>query len=610
MVQSASVEHDVRALKSAEELPARVRLPLLTGGLRLDKASEDLATNEAAELKSLHIVSGRLVVDRGYVPFGGVYRGTAQGTFEIFFNDGSVVDLLFTTELVYFYSPTAAQWQVASLDAIRVTTSAYAAGDDAFDLDDVSDIIVGTVVGIVLDDGTQLITTVNDVTVLTITTDDAVPTGRTVASGANVFVAVALNGDPQKSQISAIVFPGNDWIIFSNGIDPVMYYYLGVVTLLPGLPSTTTCGAIAVFHETVLLGNTTEAGTHLPHRIRQSDAGDPTEWTTGIAAIYDLLDTDDTILVMLSLGPWMIVYRQASIMRVSYLGILNEILFFEYMTQLEGAQSQGAVVNVGGEHVFVGGSGIYAYQGGYTLDSIGDGVFSEFLSAVGDFNTPARVTLFTVFVPDLDEVWILYPAVLDGVPSATPNKMLRVQLEGNAWSERFFADSFLAAGQFLPFAQTTWANATGQWNSTQWARPWDSRSLVQNVPSICLCPAVAGGGAVELQLYEYRATTDDGATIEWSLVTKQLGDGYQFSRWERVNIVAVGAEVLVAVSEDEGATFDVLGTFDFGSITAGPAATNIYLDKVSTRMQLRLSGSDPTFELRYIDVISIAESSW
>jgi hypothetical protein len=204
----------------------------------------------------------------------------------------------------------------------------------------------------------------------------------------------------------------------------------------------------------------------------------------------------------------------------------------------------------------------------------------------------------------------MYPAVLNGVPSPTPNKLLRVQLENNSWSSRFFHDTFVAAGPFLPLEDTTWASAMGQWNSTQWARPWDSRSLVQNVPSIMLSPGGAGGGPnVHLMLYEYRATTDNGTTIDWSLTTKQLGDGAQFTRWERLNVVAIGSSVLLEVSEDEGATFESVGTFDFGA-SGAPSATNVWLDRVSTRLQVRMSGVDPSFSLRYLDVISIAESDW
>lgn len=615
MAQSRAVELDARALQAARETQRRERLPLLDGGMRTDKAPGDLAPNEAALISALHTDAGRLVVDTGYVPFGGVYLGTAQGTFEAFYNDGTEVLLLFTTTTVYTWNPTVLQWQVTSLDAIRVTTASEAAGSTTFDLDDVSDIVNGSVVGIVLDDGTQLITTVTNVAALVITTADAVPVGRSVALGAEVFLGVPLSGDPSLSQISVVIFPGNDWIVFSNGIDPVMYYLGGIITELPGLPASTTCGAMAVYHELLLLANMTENGTHLPSRVRQSDAGDPSEWTTGIAAIYDLLDTDDTILTLEPLGPWMIAYREFSIMRASYLGVLNQILFWEYMSQSkngllgEGAQSQGAVANVGNEHIFVGHAGVYSYQGGYTLNPIGQAVFDNFLAASGDFNVPARATLFTAFVPDTQEVWVVYPAIVDGVGSLVPNKMLRVQLRNKSWSERLFADPFYAAGPFLPFGATTWANAKGQWNSTEWARPWDSRAFLQNVPSILMCPAVAGGAGVMLQLYEYRARTDNGVTIPWSLVTKQLGDGSQFSRWERANVVGIGSDVLVEVSEDEGETFDTVGTFDFGT-SPTPTATNVWLDRVSTRMQLRMSGSDSSFQLRYVDVIAIAESDW
>jgi hypothetical protein len=571
--------------------------------MRTDKAPEDLAPNECVDIEGLHIVAGRLVVDTGYVPYNGDYIGVSQGVFQVFFNDGSVVLLLFTTEAIYTWSTATLQWQPVSQDSIRATTAGpYSAGANVFSLDSVANVTIGTLVGLTLDDGSELITTVTNVSVLDITTTDVVPVGRTVASGVDVFVSPTMHGDVQKSQLSVVVFPGNDWVIFSNGVDEVSYYFQGVVTKLPDLPSSTTCGAIAVFHETVLLANTTEGGTHLPHRVRQSDLGDPSNWTTGIAAIYDLLDTDDIILRLESLGPWMIAYREQSIMRASYLGVLNEILFWEYMTQLEGAQSQGAVVNVGGEHVFVGHAGIYAYQGGYTLDNIGDGVFNNFLAPTGDFNTPARITLFTIFLADLDEVWVFYPAG----QSKTPNKMLRVQLENNAWAVRVFAQSFVAANLVLPFALTTWATAKGQWNSPLWARPWDSRSLIQNIPSVALSPATADG---PLALYEYRAQTDDGAVIPWTLTTKQLGDGYQFSRWELASVVAAGAGVLVERSEDEGTTWVTVGTFDFGPAPA-IAAPNVYIDHVSTRLQLRLSGTDPTFTLRYVDVVSLAETEW
>lgn len=601
-MQSRAVEQAAAKanLLVPQEAQRRDLIPLLNGGFRTDRAPADLAPNETADMQGLHIVAGRLVVDTGYVPFGSIYRGVAQGTFQVFFNDGSTVLLLFTTETVYRWNSSVLQWQLVSINAIHTTTAGYGAGVNAFALNSVTDIVNGTLVGITLDDGSQLITTVTNVAVLTITTLDAVPVGRTVANGAEVYVQTVLTGDPTISQISAEVFPGNDWIIFSNGINPVSYYFQGVVKNLPGLPAATTCGTIAVFHELVLLGNMTENGTHLPHRVRQSDAGNPAEWTLGIAAIYDLLDTDDFIFKLLSFGPWMILYRESSIMRGSYLGVLNEIIFWEYMVQLDGAQSQGAVCDAGGEHVFVGVNGVYSYKGGYDLEQIGEQVFTNFLSPTGDFNAAAKLTLFTIHVPDLDEVWIVYPSV----GFTTPNKMLRVQLENQAWSVRMFAKAFYAARLTLPEAFTSWAAAKGTWQNTQWLRPWSSRTFVQNVPSVLLCPTDIDG---LLNIYDYAAMTDYGVTIPWTLTTREFGDGDNFTRWESLSFVAIGDGVLVERSQDEGATFQTVDTLDFGIVAA---SKQTYVDRVSTRLQLRLSGTDPSFQLRRGTLMSEEESEW
>ncbi len=599
-MQSLTVEKDAQRLRPPQESPQRTRMPLFDGGERTDKSPDNLAQGEVVQLSALHIVAGRLVVDTGYVPFAGSYIGTAQGAFEAFFPDNTKVLLLFTTATVYTWSPTTNQWQLPSFSLLHHTSAGYGAGASVFALDDVTGLFVGQIVGVALDDSSQLITTITLIAGLDVTTADMVPVGRSVVSGAIVAGAASLGGDPQRSQISAVVFPGNGWVVFSNGIDPVFYYFDGIVDYVPNLPSPTTCSALAVFHEMLLLCNTTEAGTHRPWRVRASDAGDPTNWTTGIAATYDLLDSDDDILAALLLGPWLIIYRSDSIMRCTYLGILNEILFFEYMVQTDGVQAQGAVVDVGAGHVLVGRFGVYLYNGGYVLKPIGAAVFANFLAAQGDLNAVARQTMFLVFVPDLEEVWVIYPAGA----SLAPNKTLRMHLVADSWAERMFAEAFYAGGPFLPFAETTWASAVGEWEDTTWMRPWDSQSLVQSVPSILLSPTAGE----QMVLYDYRTITDNGELIPWSVTTKELGDAINYMRWERAIILARGNEVEVEWSQDTGQTWTTLATLNFGD--GDVSVRQVYIDTVSTRLMLRLSGISPSFELRYIDVFSIIDSEW
>jgi hypothetical protein len=454
---------------------------------------------------------------------------------------------------------------------------------------------------------------------LTITTATTVPTALTAPSGTDVSLAVPLSGNAQTNQVQALIFPGNDWIIFTNGISPVLYYYQGVVQELPGLPTNTTCQTLAVFHDLLLLGDTTENGTHFPHRVRQSDQGNPAEWTpgTGITAIYDLFDTDDAIQCLKTLGPWCICYRGQSIMRATYLGVLNEILYWEYMVGgvsegiSEGAQSQGAVADIGsGRHLFVGISGVYVYRGGYELQSVGDGVFNNFLAPTGDFYAPAAATLFVTYVPDLNEAWVFYPSksvqsVLS--PPTLPTKMLRLWLAGipqkQAWFERVFAAPIASADPFYQTEGTTWAAATGQWDSPQWNITWESAVFVQNEPSFMLSLYAA----TQMFVYDYGAPTDNGAVISWEMTSRQIGDGGEFSRWDRVVAVGQGEGAIAIWSQDEFNTATAIGTFEFG---ATPSAQWEYVDQTATRFQIDLSGADPMFSLRYIDVFSELDSEW
>jgi hypothetical protein len=417
-----------------------------------------------------------------------------------------------------------------------------------------------------------------------------------------------LNGDPTISQVCAVLFPGNEWIIFSNGIDPIMYYYQGVVTELGGLPTATTCAAMAVFHSMLFIGNTTENGTHLPGRVRQSQVADPEGWTpgsSGIAAIYDLLDTPDFIYSLKTLGPWLICYRAASVMRASFIGALNEVVYWEYMSQQDGIASQGAVADVGSSHILIGTNNVYQYTGDYTLPPIGEPVFQNFLARDGDLYAPAKATLFTVYVPALREVWIFYPST-EVAPAPDyptyPNKTLRYNVTLKSWQTRQFADLFIAAGQYLPQSIITWATAPGQWDDTIWARPWNSRINVQNVPNVFLCPPTQ----TQLFVYEFAAMTDAGDAIEFDLVTRQYGTGGEYTRWEYANFIGTGSAT-VEFSENEGATWLNLGVLDLGPIAA---TQTLWIDTVSTRLQFRFSGIDNGFALRYCELVSIPDSDW
>jgi hypothetical protein len=601
MARTAKIESDIRTVA---QLPQpedyqKVRVSVLDGGINVAKTGEAIELNESPRISNLTLVNGRLQVDKGYAPFGTAYVGTAQLTFQTFYPDGTDELLLITTDSMYRFVVGVQQWQyVASVVAYSLTAG-VAAGVSAFAVNSVAGMSLGGRVGIILNDGSQLQTLINNITGLNITTNDPVPTGKTALIGAEVVVAVTFHGTT-SIQVVATPFPGNGWLIFSNGIDPISYYFSGLVNVLPGLPLNTTCQAMNVFHEQLFIANTVENGTAFPQRVRRSDQADPSNWSTGLAGIDNLVDTEDFILSLLILGPWLIAYRETTIMRCSYLGLPNQTVFWEYMIYGEGAVSQNAVAELGGDHLVVGNQGIYLYKGGYDLQTISEDIYTLFFSAIqGELHARAKSTLFTQYIGDYDEVWVVYPKE----PSLLPNKMIRVVLEQNAWYQREFANSFVSASPYLPLADTTWATAIGTWADN--TRPWNSRIFNQNVPNILLSP----GDLQTIEAFDYSTALDGGQVISWEMQTKDIGEGDYELRWDSVRIFGQGQGIL-SFSQDAGDTWELVDGIFLGDTGNALDVVGLSTVPVSQYLRFKITGDDSTFNFVYLEVWYLRESEW
>lgn len=506
---------------------------------------------------------------------------------------------------------------VSVVNPMPTTAAVVNAGDTTVTLNSAFGISPGTNLGLPLRNGQQWQFTVEAVTLTApwIVTANAACPAPGASLNVPVVIAPALNGNT-SIQVSIVVFPATSWVIASNGVDPVFYYYKGVLAGLPGLPQNTTCQAMNVFHEQLILLNTIENGVALPQQVRASDQGDPTGWVpgqNGIAAIYPLVDTEDFILNATLLGPWLIIYRETTIMRCTYLGLPGQTLFFEYMIYGEGIQSQGSVAEIGEEHFFVGTQNVYTYDGGYALVPVGNNIFARLLSAKGELNTEAKSTIFTQYVGENDEVLIFYPSGADMLPSS----VLRCSLEKNAWFHRTFPDTFISAGYFLPLPATTWASAVGTWAQSMVA--WGSRVFLLSSPTLILCAM----GQQTTFVYDYTTKTDNGAAIEWSMAIKDLGRGDAIERWDSILFYGQGNGITVeyaldppfdidpsaqptvytAMTDADGAPL----TLDFG---AGLSRQRLTFSNASTYIRIRLSGNDPSFSLTYAEMWSSFESEY
>src|SRR6266566_4409022 len=487
-----------------------------------------------------------------------------------------------------------------------ILTAAVAAGDTIFTPSNLQGIKTGSKLGVELIDGNQWQFTAS-VSGGTITADVPCPAVG-AANGASIALAVKFNGSLTVQPVIT-AFPGHGWVILSNGFDPIFYYDGARIAQLPGLPDNTSAQAMAVFHGSLHIANLVENGQEFPQRDRMSDAGDPTGWIpgqNGIAAIYNLVDTEDFILSLNLLGPWLIAYRETTIMRASYLGLPLNTIFWEYMVFGGGIESEGSVAEIGETHAIVGTQGVYEYAGGYDLVSIGDNIFSQLLSAKGNLNAEAKSTIFTQYVSDQDEFWLFYPTG----ENTLPDTMLRCSLEKKAWYPRVFKDApFVSAGFFLPLLTTTWSSAIGTW--AQNTAAWNSRIFLVNAPTVILCSPNADRTFV----YDYNTPGDNGSAAEWSMTLKDLGDGDSLMRWDSMVLYGKGNGITVSYALDPPrdplqpgppVVFTPLTdadgnvyTLDFGD---GASRQRITFNNVSTYIRIMLNGTDPTFTLSYAEM--------
>lgn len=510
-----------------------------------------------------------------------------------------------------------AQSAVSVVLPAKTLTAAVAQGSSTLVLSNSDFVFVGSPMGVLLPNGQQWqfeVTSLSGVSGTTVGTSTPCPAGGAPA-GSEVALPIALHGSVATQPIFS-TFPALGWVVISNGVDPLFYFYNNRAVQLPGLPDGTTCYAMNVFHESLHIGSTVEGGTAFPQRLRMSDATDPTGWTpgqNGIAAEYNLDDTEDFILSLNLLGPWLIVYRETTIMRGTYLGLPLNTMYWEYMVYGEGIQSQGSVSEIGETHLIVGTQGVYEYAGGYDLTSIGDNIFYQFLSAKGDLNAEAKSTLFTQYISDQDEAWILYASG----SSPTPNAMLRCSLEKHAWYPRKFPQNFLSAGIYLPLETIEWINAVGTWAENTAA--WNSRIFLQNQPNVILCAA----GLPQTAIYDYKTRGDQGVPVSWSMTPKAFGDGDSKSRWDTLVLYGRGNGItlsmcvdplgdplsdtppnFVPVTDRNGAPF----VLNFGVGKRRQLVT--FNGQVGTYVLFQLSGADPTFSLEYVELWYSFESEY
>ena len=353
------------------------------------------------------------------------------------------------------------------------------------------------------------------------------------------------NIDNQFCSATTLTAGGADIFILTNGKDPIQKWdgSSNPFSALGGLTNIT-AEFVIPFMSRLILGNTTEGGTHCPRRIRWSIAGDPETYTGTGSGFVELVNTVDWISSLIGIKSKLFIIKERSIWELVYVGNTTENMYFTLACRLDGigTYSSGSVVSLGEEIVFFGTDNVYLYDT-LNLTPIGANIYPML------YETEKKVVTTTVlnrcpasFIEELNEYWIVVPT-----SGGYCDLFLKYSFETQSWVLRDKTVSTL--GYYSVAATGIWAEATGTW--AEGSGSWMDKALPSGAPTTLI-------GTPDGYIYE-----DDRLTKSTDSMLFETKD-FTFQHASRIvefRVQAKGGPFQVYYSLDQGSTWS--GAFQF-----------------------------------------------
>ncbi len=449
-------------------------IPGFTGGLNLFAAKTDIADTELTNMSNVVVEDGKLGVDQGFGTYasGSPVSGSRRLFYRFRLKDGTEQRLCFTRTGLFYQLPGAPTTWVSAWDAAQ-TGDFSCTGD----------------------------------------TSDELP-------------------------ITAVTWMAEDMVIWTNGVDTVFKYWLTggkwTCQALGGLagagddPTVDTCKSLVIWQDRLLLLNTTESSTAKPHLIRWSDEADPEEFdavSTVVDAGFQFLYEDGGhIQHAVILESFLIIYRDASIVRASWIGSSTKTIDFQTMIPHDGILGARSVVATSDAHYVVMRRGIFKYTGGVSLEPIGPKVDKLLLGPGSSVNLAKPNLMYGHFTFVEKACWFSFPTV------AGNTIFLIYDYLRKTWYRRDLSGLCTSLNE-------VWLTTTNYYHmtTTQTAAILD---------------------------YDHSTTTDKGAAIAWSFETKNFAAEF-FIRTDFVELDLLGTDeitITLAYSTDDGVTWTTFAT--------------------------------------------------
>jgi hypothetical protein len=180
-----------------------------------------------------------------------------------------------------------------------------------------------------------------------------------------------VEGESPWPNIKQKIAQVGDFILYTNGIDPVLAWPLGGAVITEGDFASRRwaafevydllgldidrAGVVASWNGFAFIGDVTEAGTRSPGRIYWSDAGAPLEWAPGGESLAGYVDlgSGETVLTIEPIGGQLRVYTDRAIYLVTLVGGEAVFQFLEIYRGDLALAFQNSFVNGGDFHLWM-----------------------------------------------------------------------------------------------------------------------------------------------------------------------------------------------------------------------------------------------------------------
>ena len=374
---------------------------------------------------------------------------------------------------------------------------------------------------------------------------------------------------------------------------------------------------VELFNNKLVFGRCYESGTNYNSRIRMSASFDGISnslyenfTSEDGGEVYDLTSGSSDIQSVRNLGKLLIVYKRNVIYRGDWTGGVDASTRFQSTVFNEGAISTHSVVKVPGKHYVVGTKNIYEYNGGLTVNNIGDPIREDLYTPNRFANISMKEFIHCVYDQELQEFQLFYPeGTIKGM-----RKAFRYSEQNQAWSSRTYTHYFNYGNNFKSTETLTWGQLTQPWSN--YNQPWVSAFFVtEKLHRFLLGQGkyIGPTGDVQTEAANYvydansMATKDTTYAIPWQFDTKDFYLPNSFIRIDFLDLYAAGDDVTLWYSEDLGEIWTRVRSLDPKTVIE---SERVHLNKASKRIRFRLKGSSANFQLGWAGFSYTPEFSW